>query len=70
MSPPSSGSENKPSNLLRVVFCLDYSSTLKEDTCSSETLVDFQRTTQRYISESGALLRPKLTNNLDDLTDN
>jgi hypothetical protein len=33
-----------------LVSCLAYSSTLKmEVTCSSETSVDFQRTTQRYI---------------------
>jgi hypothetical protein len=35
-----------------VVSCLAYSSTLKtEAICSSETSVDFQRTTRRYISE-------------------
>jgi hypothetical protein len=33
-----------------LVSCLAYSSTLKmEVTCSSETWVDFQRTTQHYI---------------------
>jgi hypothetical protein len=31
------------------VFCLAYSSTLKTEICSSETLVDVQRTTWRYI---------------------
>jgi hypothetical protein len=35
-----------------LVSCLAYSSTLKmKATCSSETSVDFQRTTQRYIPE-------------------
>jgi hypothetical protein len=34
------------------VSCLAYSSTLKmEETCSSETLVDFKQTTRRYIAE-------------------
>jgi hypothetical protein len=34
------------------VFCLAYSSILKmEAICSSETSVDFQQTTRRYISE-------------------
>jgi hypothetical protein len=34
------------------VSCLTYSSTLKmEAICSSETLVDFQRTTWRYIPD-------------------
>jgi hypothetical protein len=36
-------------------FCLAYSSTLKmEASCSSDTSVDFQRTTRRYITEDGA----------------
>jgi hypothetical protein len=36
----------------KLVSCLAYSSTLKmEATCSSETSVDFQRTTRRYIPE-------------------
>jgi hypothetical protein len=35
-----------------LVSCLAYSSTLKtEASCSSETLVDFYRTTQHYIPE-------------------
>jgi hypothetical protein len=37
---------------LYVVSCLAYSSTLKmEETCSSETSVDFQQTTRRYVPE-------------------
>jgi hypothetical protein len=36
--------------------CLPYFSTLKmEATCSSETSVNFQRTTRRYISEDSTL---------------
>jgi hypothetical protein len=39
-----------------LVSCLSYSSTLKmEVTCSSETSVDFRRTTRRYIPEDRAL---------------
>jgi hypothetical protein len=39
-----------------LVSCLAYSSTLKiEETWSSETSVDFQRTTWRYIREDGTL---------------
>jgi hypothetical protein len=39
--------------------CLAYSSTLKmEATCLSETSVDFQRTTRRYIPEDRILLAP------------
>jgi hypothetical protein len=35
-----------------MVSCLDYSSSLEmEAVCSSETSVDFQLTTERYISE-------------------
>jgi hypothetical protein len=38
------------------VFCLAYSSTQKtEATCSSETSVDFQRTTRCYIQEDRIL---------------
>jgi hypothetical protein len=64
MSPPSSGSKNKQSwlsnqhqlallvNFFIVVSCLAYSSTPKMVTkCSSETWVDFQRATRRYIPE-------------------
>jgi hypothetical protein len=41
----------------RLVSCLAYSSTLKiEAMYSSETLVDFQWTTRRYISEDITLL--------------
>jgi hypothetical protein len=37
-----------------LVSCSAYSSTLKMETiCSSETPVDFQRTTRRYIPEDG-----------------
>jgi hypothetical protein len=37
-------------NCFILLSCLDYSSTLKmEATCSSETLVDFEQTTQPYI---------------------
>jgi hypothetical protein len=40
----------------RLVSCVAYSSTLKmEATCSSETSVDFQQTTQCYIPEDRAL---------------
>jgi hypothetical protein len=39
-----------------LVSCAAYSLTLKmEALCSSETLVDFQRTTQRYIPEDSTL---------------
>jgi hypothetical protein len=42
-----------------LVFCLDYSSTLKmEATCSPEKSVDFQRTTRRYIPDDSSTLRP------------
>jgi hypothetical protein len=41
---------------LTLVSCLTYSSTLKMKViCSSETLVDFQRTTRRYIPEYSTL---------------
>jgi hypothetical protein len=44
--------------------CLAYSSTLKmEATCSSETSVDFQRTTLRYISQ-GIILNNHCYENL------
>jgi hypothetical protein len=36
-----------------LVSCLTYSSTLKMETCSYETSVDFQRTTRLYILEHG-----------------
>jgi hypothetical protein len=46
---------------LMLVCCLAYSSTLKtEVTCSSETSVHFQRSTQRYISEYKNLPPSKL----------
>jgi hypothetical protein len=46
-------------NSFMLVRCFSYSSTLKmEVTCSSETSVDFQRTTQRYIPEYRSL-QPK-----------
>jgi hypothetical protein len=42
--------------LSRLVFCLAYSSILKmEAVCSSETSVEFQRTTRRYIPEDRTL---------------
>jgi PIN domain nuclease of toxin-antitoxin system len=45
-------SSTNPGN--EVVTCLAYSSNLKlEATCSSETYVDFQQTTRRYIPEDG-----------------
>jgi hypothetical protein len=63
MSPPTSRSKYKLSrnpalleNCFMLVSCLAYSSTLKlEETCSSETPADFQRTTRRYIPEDGTL---------------
>jgi hypothetical protein len=61
MSPPSSGSKNKPSkNLLATFFMLvtflTSSSTLNmEATCSSKTLVGFRWTTRRYIKEDRTL---------------
>jgi hypothetical protein len=60
MPPLSSGSKNiKARNqrdaLLATCFMLvcylAYSSTLKMETCSSETSIDFQRSTRRYIPE-------------------
>jgi hypothetical protein len=44
-------------NCFVLVSCLPYSLTLKmEATCSSETSVDFQRTTRRHIQEARTLL--------------
>jgi hypothetical protein len=61
ISPPSSGSKNKqrkkPAELclppaFTLVSCSAYFLTLKmEATCSSETSVDFQRTTRRFIPD-------------------
>jgi hypothetical protein len=61
ISPLSSGLKNKPSNkpaglclppALTLVSCSAYFSTLNmEAKCCSETSVDFQRTTRRYIPE-------------------
>jgi hypothetical protein len=49
MSPPSSGSKNKPSNKISVKagWLAYFSTLLLEVTCSTETSVDFQRTTRR-----------------------
>jgi hypothetical protein len=59
-SPPSSGLKNKPSKKpawKQVVSRSPYFSTLKmEAACSSETSVDIQRTTRRYIPEDRTLL--------------
>jgi hypothetical protein len=66
MSPAPSGSKNKPSKKperskyqaerLTLVSCLVYSSILKiYATCSSETSVDFQWTTQCHIPEDRTL---------------
>jgi hypothetical protein len=63
MSPPSSGSKNKPSKkpaclppAFTLVSCLAYSSAMKmEATCPSETLVNFQWTTWHYIPKDRAL---------------
>jgi hypothetical protein len=61
MSPPSSGSRNKPRNHRerggnRVALHADFvfglfSEPKDEEHVSSETSVDFQRTTRRYIPE-------------------
>jgi hypothetical protein len=70
-SPPSSGSKNKPSNkpawkqaASRVLVSFrTYSSTLKmEATCSSETSVDFQRSTPNYIRENITLHNHRFEN--------
>jgi hypothetical protein len=46
-----------------LVSCLVYSLTLKiEETCSSETSVDFQRTKRRYIPEDRTLLNHRCGN--------
>jgi hypothetical protein len=65
MSPPSSGSKNKPSKnsavsgtccLLHAAFFMAYSPALKmEVTYFSETSVDFHRITLCYIPEDRAL---------------
>jgi hypothetical protein len=63
ISPPSSGSKNKPrkkpastSYQAELVYCLAYLSTLKmEAKFSSETSVDFEWTTLRYIPENVTL---------------
>jgi hypothetical protein len=55
---PSSGSKNKPSEkpASKQVATSAYFSTPKmEAICSSETSVDFQRTTRRYIPEDSSL---------------
>jgi hypothetical protein len=61
MSPPSSEPNNKPSkkqrellfaNCLMLVSCLAYSSAPKmKATYFSETSIDFERITRRYITE-------------------
>jgi hypothetical protein len=53
---PSSGSKNKPNKNpeCKQVATSAYS-TLKMETCSFETSVDFQRTTRRYILEDRTL---------------
>jgi hypothetical protein len=41
-----------------IISCSDYSSTMKmENICSSETSVDFQRTTRLYIPQDTTLLQ-------------
>jgi hypothetical protein len=57
---PSPGSKkqeiSKFANFFVLVSCLAYSSIMKmEDTCSSETSIDFQLTTRRYIPEARTL---------------
>jgi hypothetical protein len=45
--------------IFMLVSCLAYSSTLKIETCSSETSVYFQRTARRYIPSDGTLKKKK-----------
>jgi hypothetical protein len=46
-------------NCFMLLSCLAYSSTLKmKAQCTSETLVDFQHTTRRYIPEDGTFREP------------
>jgi hypothetical protein len=67
----------KQSSALTLVSCLAHSSTLKmEETCSSETSADFQRTTWHYISADRTLhnhccenLKPTLPNKIGNKAD-
>jgi hypothetical protein len=68
MSPPSSGSKNKPSKkeMWKRVSCLPYSSTMKmETTCFSEMSVDFYCTTRLYILEDRTLWIQLTQDNID-----
>jgi hypothetical protein len=63
MSPPSSGSKNKPSltSAFTLVSCSAYYSTPKtEAICFSKMLVDFQWIAQHYIPEDSTLHNIKL----------
>jgi hypothetical protein len=54
-----SGFDARDGSRFTMIFSLDYSSTLKiEVECSSETSVDLQRTTRRYVQEDISLLEP------------
>jgi hypothetical protein len=55
VSPPSSGSKSKPSDVLRAGIFLGLLFDSEETICSSETSVDFYLTTQSYNLEDCSL---------------